>query len=143
PCVGVSFGIDRMFAAMEILGLFTEEGTTTTQVLVTVFGSETLPASFALATALRQAGIHTETYADPKGLGPQLAFASKKGIALVCIVGPDEVARGEVILRDLRTGQQRSVPRAEAATQALAILGGADGDGEDDNGGAVAITEEC
>jgi histidyl-tRNA synthetase len=135
PCVGISFGIDRMFAAMELLGLFAEEATTATQVLVTLFDQETMPAAFALATELRAAGLRTEIYAEPRELGPQLAFGGKKGIPLACIIGPEEMARGEVGLRDLRTKEQRTLPRAEVVAEARRRLGGHDD--------AVAIAEEC
>jgi histidyl-tRNA synthetase len=125
PCVGISFGIDRMFDAMAALGLSSAEATTTTQALVTLFAPETIAASFALAGDLRRAGIRTEVYAEPRELRPQLAFASKKGIPLACILGPDEVARGEVALRDLRDGTQRAVPLTRAAEEARALLGAA------------------
>jgi histidyl-tRNA synthetase len=113
PCVGISFGIDRMFDAMALLGLLSDEAGTTTQALVTLFSPETIGPSFSLASELRAAGVCTEVYAEPKELRPQLAFASKKGIPLAVILGPDEVARGEVALRDLRAGSQRAVPREE------------------------------
>jgi histidyl-tRNA synthetase len=122
PCVGVSFGIDRMFEALAELKLMVGETVTTTQALVTLFGAETVPASFALASDLRREGIRTEVYAEPKELRPQLAFASKKGIPLVCILGPDELERGQVTLRDLRTGAQRAVQRADVVAAAWEML---------------------
>jgi histidyl-tRNA synthetase len=115
PCVGLSFGLDRMFEALRLLSLLHDEAATTTQALVTLFGRETVAASFALASELRAAGVRTEVYAEPKELRPQLAFASKKGIPLALILGPDELARGEVALRDLRAGTQHAVARAEVA----------------------------
>ena len=36
-------------------------------------------------------------------------------VPFVAIVGDDERARGEVAIKDLRTGDQTPVPRAEAA----------------------------
>jgi len=123
PAVGISFGIERMLVAMADAGLLEGEAITTTQALVTLFSAETTPASLALAQALRAAGVRTEVYPEPKGLGPQLAFGSNKGIALAFIIGPDEAARGEVKLRDLRTRQEVSVPQAEAPAAALARLG--------------------
>ncbi len=123
PCVGISFGIDRMFAAMELLGLASAEATTATQALVTLFAPETLADSFGLAAELRGAGLRTEVYAEPRELRPQLAFAGKKGIPLVCILGPDELARGEVTLRDMRSGSQRAVKRESVAAEARAALG--------------------
>lgn len=122
PCTGVSFGLDRIFDALDEQGLAVTEATTTTQALVTLF-AETPAAAFALASELREADIRTETYPEPKDLRSQLTFANKKGIPLAVILGPDELAAGAVVLRDLRTGTQRAVPRGEAVTQAQSLLG--------------------
>lgn len=123
PCVGISFGIDRIFDALDEQKVVTTEAATTTQVLVTLFAPETYSASFALAAQLRDAGLRTEVYADPKELKAQLSFGGKKGIPLAVILGPDEQARGEVVLRDLRGGTQESLPQAELASRAMALLG--------------------
>ena len=122
PAVGVSFGVDRVFVAMDELGLWTDQPATNTQVLVALFSPETQAASFALATELRHGGINTEVYAEPKEPRPQLAFADKKGIPIVCLVGPDELARDEVSVRDLRSRAQQSVPRADVVARVRAIL---------------------
>ena len=124
PAVGISFGVERIFVAMADAGLLEGGAVTTTQALVTLFNAETVPASFALAQTLRAAGVRTEVYTEPKGPGQQLAFAEKKGIPLAFIIGPDELARGEATLRDLRTREQVSIPLADAPTQALARLTG-------------------
>ena len=123
PCVGISFGIDRILDALAEKNLLAEEAVTTTQALVTLFAPETLAASFAVANDLRRAGVRTEVYTDAKELRNQLTFANRKGIPLAVILGPDESARGEVVLRDLRSGHQHSVPRADVAARARAILG--------------------
>ncbi len=122
PAVGISFGVDRILVAMEDAGLLAGEAVTTTQALVTLFNAETANAALALASALRAGGVSTELYPDPKGVGQQLGFANRRGIPLAFIVGPDEAARGEATLRDLRSGEQRSVTLGEAAAAALAAL---------------------
>jgi histidyl-tRNA synthetase len=125
PCVGISFGIDRMFDAMALLGLSRNEAATATQALVTLFSTVTIPEAFSAAGELRQAGIRTEIYAEPKELRPQLAFASKKGIPLAVMIGPDEIARAEVTVRDLRSGTQRTMARRDLLTTVREALVGA------------------
>ncbi|HEX9036766.1 MAG TPA: histidine--tRNA ligase [Ktedonobacterales bacterium] len=122
PAVGISFGVDRILVAMEDAGLLKDEALTATEALVTCFSKETADASLALARTLRAGGVCTELYPDPKGLGQQLAFANKRGIPLAFIIGPDEAARGEATLRDLRTGEQRAVNIPEAAAVARSVL---------------------
>src|SRR5262249_15070157 len=118
----VSFGIERIFDALEEQHLLADEIPTTTQALVTLFTPETAPEAFALATQLRQAGIHPEGDPEPRELRAQLTLSNKQGIPLAALLGPDELAVGAVVLRDLRTGTQQAVPRAEAVAQALALL---------------------
>lgn len=122
PAVGISFGVDRIMVALEDAGLLAGEAITTTQALVTLFNAEAASAALELASALRAGGVHTELYPEAKGLGQQLGFANKRGIPLAFIVGPDEAARGEVTLRNLRTGEQRSVPLVEVVEVARAAL---------------------
>jgi histidyl-tRNA synthetase len=124
PCVGISFGIERIFDALVEQNLGSDEAVTTTQALVTLFAPETMAPAFALANELRQADIRTEVYTEPKELRAQLTFANKKGIPLALILGPDELAAGAVVLRDLRSGNQHAVPRAEAVDKARAMLRG-------------------
>lgn len=123
PCVGISFGLERIFDALAEQNVDSGAPVTTTQALVTLFSPETMGASFAAASALRQAGIRTEVYTDVKDLRPQLTFANRKGIPVVVIIGPDELARDEAVIRDLRSGSQRAVPRGELAGEVRATLG--------------------
>ncbi len=83
------------------------------QVLVTVFDQESLPASFALATELRQAGIDTTCFVEPAKLARQIKYADRMGMRLVLILGPDERAKGQVTLKNLASGEQRTVAQAE------------------------------
>lgn len=122
PAVGIAFGVERILVAMEDEGLLTGEAVTTTQALVTLFSAETADASLGLAKALRACDVRTEMYPEPKGLGQQLSFANRRGIPLVFIIGPDEAARGEATMRDLRSGEQRSVALTEVGEVARGAL---------------------
>jgi histidyl-tRNA synthetase len=107
-----------------LLGLDAETPATVTQALVTLLGSENVAASFAAAHALRAADVRTEVFADEaKALKGQIAFADKKGIPLLVVVGDDERAAGSVTLRDLRAHQQETLPLNRLATRARELLG--------------------
>ncbi len=113
PTVGLAFGIDRFHDVMEELGLGPRH-TTTAQVYITIFDAAHAAASLALAGELRAAGLHIITALDPGvSLGKQFKEADKKGVRHALVIGPDELARGEVALKDLRSGQQNNVPRDE------------------------------
>ncbi len=114
PATGTTVGIERIIDVMEELRMFPPEvGRTVTQVLVTVFDDDRQKDSLRIASELRGAGINTEVWFDTDGLGKQLKYASAKGIPYAVIVGPDEAGAGAATLRDLNSGEQVRVERAQ------------------------------
>jgi len=85
-----------------------------TRVLVTLFSQELYAPTLALAARLRQAGINTEQVLEPDKLGKQIRYADRKGIPYALILGPDELAAGQVVLKTLATGEQVSCSEEEA-----------------------------
>jgi histidyl-tRNA synthetase len=112
PAVGVSFGLDRLLTVMEARGMLGGAGSGT-RAFVTLFDEPGVTESLAFAAELRAAGIATETWLGPAGaLGRQLKQAAGRGIPFALVMGPDERAAGNVAVKDLRSGEQRVVPRA-------------------------------
>ena len=110
PTTGTSFGIERIIDLMNELDLYPASlGGTLVQVLVTVFDRETRKISTKIANQLRDAGINTELYFEPRKLGRQISYADKKGIPIVAIAGPDEIDAGMVKLRRLADGEERTL----------------------------------
>jgi len=89
-------------------------GKTVAQVLVTVFDKTLVNASLQMANTLRLGELKTEMYFEQDPLGTQLRYAGKKGIPYVVILGPDEVAAGQVTVRDLVRKEQQTVSQAQA-----------------------------
>ncbi|MDE2857826.1 MAG: histidine--tRNA ligase [Chloroflexota bacterium] len=109
PTTGTSFGIERIIDLMDELDLYPAHlGGTLVQVLVAVFSRETSKLSMTIANQLRDAGINTELYFEPRKLGRQFSYADKKGIPIVAIAGPDEIEAGAVKLRRLRDGEEQT-----------------------------------
>ena len=88
--------------------------TTPSQVLVTLFSAELYAPTLALAARLRQAGINAEQVLEPARLGKQFKYADRKGIPYVLILGPDEVAAGQVVVKELESGEQGAYSVEEA-----------------------------
>ena len=104
PGVGASIGVDRLFAAMQKLGLV-ELAPSTAQVLVTIMEPDRIGEYQKLTRELRKAGINTEMYlGDEQGLGKQLQYANRQQIPIAVIMGSDEFAKGEVTVKDLVLG---------------------------------------
>ena len=120
--VGAAFGIERLQIVMTELGMAPLAAGP--RVYVTLFSPELAGEALGVAGELREAGIPTVTALQPDRIGKQFKEADAKGIPYVVVVGPDEVAAGAVVLRDLRTGEQRTVPRAELVTMLSTTLRG-------------------
>jgi histidyl-tRNA synthetase len=124
PTTGTSLGIERIIDLMDALQLYpTHIGGTVVQALVTVFNDETRRESSRLATELRAAGINTELYMEDKNLGRQFKHADRKGIPLVAVLGPEEIANGVINLKRLGDGAEVTVARGAAADKARELLG--------------------
>ncbi len=64
----------------------------------------------SLAHQLRDAGLRVEYALSVQAVGKQLKLADSRHARLAVVVGPDEWARGEVMIKDLRSGSQEAVP---------------------------------
>jgi histidyl-tRNA synthetase len=119
PATGCSLGLERIFDVIQEQHLV-KAPSTVSRALVTIFNEDTIGESLALVGDLRRGGIPSEIYAGEKlELRRQLQFANRKGIPRTLILGPDEIDRGEVILREMATGEQTTIPRA-AVVEAFA-----------------------
>jgi histidyl-tRNA synthetase len=108
PAVGISVGVDRLLFGLMELGLL-ESKQSPTQVLVGVFSDEERSLSYGLAAQLRAAGINTEVFPGIPRMKKQLQYANRQGIAHVALIGKTEAETGEVLLKNMETGEQETV----------------------------------
>jgi histidyl-tRNA synthetase len=111
--VGFSFGVDRLYDCLETLDLFTETGETPTRVLLTHFDLASGRAALPLLAELRAAGIPAELYPDASKLQKQFKYADAKGIPLVVVLGPEELAANVAKIKILKTGEEKVLPLGE------------------------------
>lgn len=107
PGTGSSFGLERLISVMETLGIASSDKSTV-QVFVTVFDpndQKFVERSVITATVLRKLGYNTEIYMDNGRLGKQFQLADARGASLVIVIGPDEIEKGFLTIKDLRTGK--------------------------------------
>lgn len=86
----------------------TNDATTSTQVLVTVFDESSQEDAASIGCKLRQSGIITEVYPAIEKLGKQLKYADQKHIPLAVMRGPEEIKQGSVTIKNLVTGEQKT-----------------------------------
>jgi histidyl-tRNA synthetase len=125
PLPGVGFAMGDMVIALllEKYGRLPKDlNAPPAQVLVTIFDENSLLASFRLAEELRRADLKVSCYPEAAKLGKQFKYADRVGISLAVIMGPDEMRNGQVSIKDLKTGEQRTALRSEAAEMLREML---------------------
>ncbi|MCC6810731.1 MAG: histidine--tRNA ligase [Deltaproteobacteria bacterium] len=106
--VGISVGLDRLLAGLIELKLLGSRASPT-DVLVTVFSEETRRFSTEVASGLRKAGVCAELFLGQDKLGKQFRYADRKQIPYAIVCGPDEVAKREVKVKTLASGDEKTI----------------------------------
>jgi histidyl-tRNA synthetase len=123
PACGFSLGLERIIVVMTEREMFPPQLVSApADVMVSIWNEGSVADSISLARELRSAGLRVDLYPEADKLGKQFKYASARGIPFVAIVGDDERARGEVAIKDMRSGEQRSVKRENIATEIRRIL---------------------
>jgi histidyl-tRNA synthetase len=118
PACGFSLGLERIIVVMSEREMFPDELVASpADVMVTVWNEDSIADSIKLATELRNAGLRVDLYPEADKMGKQFKYASARGIPFVAIIGDDERARNEVAIKDMQSGEQRTVVRAQAAAE--------------------------
>jgi histidyl-tRNA synthetase len=124
PACGFSLGLERIVVVMAEREMFPPSLTgAPADVMVTIWDEGGVNDSIGLATELRAGGLRVDLYPEADKLGKQLKYASSRGVPFVAVVGESERERGEVSLKDMTTGEQRSLPRPLAAATILEAMG--------------------
>ncbi len=111
PAVGFGFGDVVVLELLADLGRLPEL-TRAVDAVVFPFTEAERPQAIRLATALRADGQRVELALSGGKLKRALADADRAGARRIYILGPDEVARGEALVRDLESGEQSTHPLA-------------------------------
>jgi histidyl-tRNA synthetase len=116
PACGISLGLERMLVVMGERGMFPADlPAAAADVMVAQWNEARRADALVLAGELRGAGLRVDVYPDADKLGRQFKYASACAVPFVAVIGDDEAARGEVAVKDLRSGEQRTLPRAAVA----------------------------
>ncbi|MBO6168576.1 MAG: histidine--tRNA ligase [Bacteroidales bacterium] len=106
--VGVSFGADRIYDVLEGLGKFPSSLACSADLLFANMGSREAAYVLPVASALRDAGVSVEVYSDSSKLKKQFDYCDRKSIRFLSICGENEAASGQVQIKNLSSGEQRS-----------------------------------
>lgn len=113
PGVGFAMGDVMMRLILEKYNCLPEFANTTASVLVTAFDESLLADSLKLASEIRTAGIGCVAMTEVSKLVKQFKYADRIGVPFVIVMGPDEIAKCEVTVKNLVTRGQENVDRTE------------------------------
>jgi histidyl-tRNA synthetase len=116
PGAGISFGVDRIYDVMEELQLFPSKVEQGTKVLFFNTGFEESKKAYELLVDLRKSGIAAELFHEQAKFDKQFKYAEKKQIPFIIIIGSKELEEKSFVIKDLRSGEQRSVPFGDMAS---------------------------
>jgi len=115
PGVGISFGVDRIYDALEELNLFPAGLQVSTKALFFNLGEAESSFAFDRMQELRSNGVSCELYHEPAKMDKQFKYADRKNIPFAVIIGSKEMGSGECVVKNLKTGQQKNVVFGELA----------------------------
>ncbi len=112
PGVGFAIGLDRTLLVLEERGLAAAISDTVCVVAM----DATRAGVTALVRELRQR-FRVEADVEARAFSAQMKSAGKSGARFLVIAGEEEWARGEVALKDSKTGEQKAVRREALAAE--------------------------
>ncbi|MBL0969114.1 MAG: histidine--tRNA ligase [Brevundimonas sp.] len=139
PATGFSFGVSRLASALRAAGRGDEDAVRG-PVVVIVFSQDDMQHYLDAVSELRNAGIAAELYLGRAGMKAQMKYADRRGAPAAVILGGDEIAAGQVTIKDLDAGRalaagisdneawkaerpgQRIAPRAELVATVRSIV---------------------
>ncbi|HXL52569.1 MAG TPA: histidine--tRNA ligase [Gemmatimonadales bacterium] len=112
PALGFGMGDVVLGELLKERGPADQASTKLDAFLIAVSGEDVAPL-LKLAHQLRDRGVAVEYGLRPAAIRKQLELAAARGAPRAVIVGPDERAAGEVVVRDLKAGKEQRVPIAQ------------------------------
>jgi histidyl-tRNA synthetase len=111
--VGISFGADRIYDVLLELNLFPEETTNKLTILFANFGNQESALAMQLAKDLRASGVNCEVYPNASKMQKQFKYADSRQASFVAIIGENELKEGIIQVKDMESGVQESLRKAE------------------------------
>ena len=108
PAVGIAHGIDRITLAMEKQHV-QPKITSDKHFMIVSIGEETKTEALKIASILRDAGVPAELEVMGRSVTRALQDADRKGVTHAIILGPKEIEKQEVALRDMKERKQHTI----------------------------------
>lgn len=112
PGVGFGLGKERLLLLMEACG-HDFGASEAPQIFLAWIGDDAKLYALRLLHDLRKQGIRADMDTRERNLKGQMKYANKLGAAFTAVIGDDEVASGEITLKNMTTSEQTKVRRED------------------------------
>ena len=120
PATGISIGLDRLvYALMQKKDFKIKQ---IRPVVICIFDKSSMKEYINLQTVLRNAGISTEIYPGEGKLKKQMEYANKIKSPAVILYGENEIETGKPTLRNLVSGDEKSITIKELVNEIKKII---------------------
>ena len=117
PGVGISIGLTRLLSRIFDAGIVKADRASVSDVLVIPLDAEATAWGYEVLSHLQASGVTAEIYLEDKKIPKRFEYADKLGIPYCAVLGEDEVRDGTVTLKNLVTGEQKTVKLAEVTAR--------------------------
>ncbi len=107
--VGISFGFERIVDVMSHLNLFPDSLTSSAKLLVIALDEQVMEHAYKLLQSIRKLGISADLYPEIVKMKKSLSYAENRGTQNVILIGSTEVENQQFILKNLTTGNQKTL----------------------------------
>jgi histidyl-tRNA synthetase len=121
PGVGFGSGLERLLIALDAQGVQLPRDARPLVWLVSL-GEQARDANLALLRELRENNIAADMDLGSRGAKGQFKLADREAAAYAVIQGETELAAGTVVLKDLKTTEQSTLPRVEVVAKLKSLI---------------------
>lgn len=108
PALGFGLGLDRILMAMNEMGAdFGNDSKC--EVYIASLGEAAQMKAFQLTEKMHSCGIAADCDLCARGLKAQMKYADKIGAQYSIVLGDDEIANGEAVLKNMKTGEKKKI----------------------------------
>ncbi len=117
PATGVAGGLERLMLSLEKKNLYPADVERPVQVLIVSVNPKIRDAVVKLTQRLRSSGVRADYDLKQRPLPRQLEYANAIHVILVLILGPRELEKGTVRLKDMRSGEERDIESSKVVDE--------------------------
>ena len=113
PGVGISIGLSRLFFQLIDNGIISAENESISDVLI-ISMTDDYDMCVDVARKLRENNLNVQINIENQKLGKKFKYANNLKVKYVIVIGEDEIKNNMVTLKDMNSGEQKTLKLEEA-----------------------------